>query len=489
MEEHLMRYFYPLSVLYMIFVALYNIYFHSLSVYPGPKTAAATKIPIAYVSWTGKLSHWQLALHERYDSDVVRISPDELSFISPSAWKDMYGTRQGGTNPFSKDLVLYTGIDSIVTANDADHSRMRRLLSHAFSDKALREQETIIQSHVNNLIAGLRKRCTDYGGKADLAKWFNWTTFDILGDLAFGEPFDCLKETIYRPWVAMLMNNHRFIVLMSVTLRFPPLNRLAARFVPKKVVQDNLDHRSMSKEKVDRRVETTTDRPDFMSYILRHSGTKRGMSREELHLHAATFIAAGSETTATLLAGAVWSLLRHPAYMDRLQQEIRSKFATADEIRFAHLDDLEFLHAVISESFRMYPPAVAGQPRVAPPTGDFISGYWVPPKTGVQINQYAASMSARNFSSPWTFAPSRWMKDPQYADDKLDALQPFSVGARSCIGKNLANAESALILTRLLWEFDITLSKETSSNWPDQQAWFTWKMNPLVVNLKERRMG
>lgn len=27
------------------------------------------------------------------------------------------------------------------------------------------------------------------------------------------------------------------------------------------------------------------------------------------------------------------------------------------------------------------------------------------------------------------------MQDPQYVGDKLDALQPFSTGARNCIGK------------------------------------------------------
>lgn len=111
----------------------------------------------------------------------------------------MYGTRQSGTNPFFKDLVLHAGIDSIVTANDADHSRIRRLLSHAFSDKALREQEPIIRLHIDNLMAGLRKQCDEFGGKADLTKWFNWTTFDIVSDLAFGEPFHCLKETTYQP--------------------------------------------------------------------------------------------------------------------------------------------------------------------------------------------------------------------------------------------------------------------------------------------------
>ncbi|KAL8691298.1 MAG: hypothetical protein Q9218_003442 [Villophora microphyllina] len=452
-----------LLVVYAVIKAIYNIYFHPLSKYPEPKAAAATKIPVAYVSWIGRLSHWQLALHERYDSDVVRISPDELSFISATAWKDMYGTRQGNANPFAKNLLLHAGVNSIVAANDADHSRIRRLLSHAFSDKALREQAPLIQTYVNNLMSGLRNQCTVSRGKVDLAKWFNWTTFDVIGDLAFGEPFDCLKDNTYQPWVAMLMGNLKFVVFMSVILRFPPLSKLATRLIPKKIIQARIDHRRMSKEKVERRLESTTDRPDFMAHIIRHNGTKGGMSTEELCLNSADFIAAGSETTATLLAGAVWSLLNNPVWMDKLKDEIRSTFTMAHDIRLQDTDGLKLLHAVISESFRMYPPGI-----------------------GVSLNQYAANMSHRNFSSPWIFAPSRWLGDPQYVDDKLDVVQPFSVGARNCIGRNLAKAEIALILTRLVWEFDIALAEETDKNWPDQKAWFTWQKKPLVVEIRER---
>ncbi|KAL8666884.1 MAG: hypothetical protein Q9202_001124 [Teloschistes flavicans] len=467
---------------YAVFKAVYNIYFHPLSRYPGPKAAAATKIPVAYVSWTGRLSHWQLALHERYDSDVVRISPDELSFISASAWQDMYGSRQGRINPFTKDLGIYAGVDNILTANDADHSRMRRLLSHAFSDKALRDQEPLVQTYVDNLMTGLRSHTEN----VNLANWFNWTTFDIIGDLAFGEPFDCLKGKTYQPWVAMLMDHLKYVVFLSVLLRFPPLLQLATRFLPAKAVQARIDHGRMSKEKVERRLESTTDRPDFMSYIIRHNGTKGGMSLEELHENSALFIAAGSETTATLLAGAVWSLLKNPMWMQKLKDEVRLKFARAQDIRLQETDKLKILHAVISESFRMYPPALSGQPRVSPPMGDYISGFFVPPKTGVSLNVYAACMSHRNFTSPGTFAPSRWLSDAQYENDKLDVVQPFSVGSRNCIGKNLANAEIALILTRLMWEFDITLAEETDKDWHDQQAWFTWKKKPLMVQIRER---
>jgi hypothetical protein len=36
----------------------------------------------------------------------------------------------------------------MLSAEDADHSRMRKNLSHAFSDRALRDQEVLVQDLV-----------------------------------------------------------------------------------------------------------------------------------------------------------------------------------------------------------------------------------------------------------------------------------------------------------------------------------------------------
>ena len=116
-------------LLYPIAKAIYNIYFHPLSKYPGPILAKATKIPVALVQWEGNLSQWTSDLHTHFRSDVVRIAPDELSFIASSAWKDIYGVRPGQAN-FPKDRNVFFEVNSMITANDADHSRYRRLLSH-----------------------------------------------------------------------------------------------------------------------------------------------------------------------------------------------------------------------------------------------------------------------------------------------------------------------------------------------------------------------
>ena len=47
---------------------------------------------------------------------------------------------------------------SQVDANEQDHTRFRRLLAHAFSEKALRDQEPILQTYVNLLISKLHEQ-------------------------------------------------------------------------------------------------------------------------------------------------------------------------------------------------------------------------------------------------------------------------------------------------------------------------------------------
>lgn len=93
----------------------------------------------------------------------------------------------------AKDPVWYpppaNGTPSILVADDENHSRGRRVLSHAFSEKALAEQETLIQKYANQLIDRLKEVTSSTKEPQDFCKWYNWFTFDIIADLLFGEPF------------------------------------------------------------------------------------------------------------------------------------------------------------------------------------------------------------------------------------------------------------------------------------------------------------
>ena len=325
------------------------------------------------------MSQWMTELHNYYRSDVVRISPDELSFIAPSAWKDIYGLRPGH-DEFPKDLNSFIGLVNILTANNADHSRLRRLLSHGFSDKALREQESLISTYVHNLISGLKNQAQVSKGKANLGDWFNYTTFDVISDLSFGTSFDCLKNHDYHPWVSLIRDNIKGIALVDVSTRFPPLGSLLKFFVPKKLIQAKEDHERISREKVEQRRRIQTTRPDLVAYALRHrDDEKGGMTDEEIHQNMAFFIGAGSETTGLLVTGAIWYLLTNPHCLEQANEEVRERFKRVEDIKLKAITaDLKYLQAVIDETFRIYPPALSSQPRTVPKGGDTVCGHWLP---------------------------------------------------------------------------------------------------------------
>lgn len=382
---------------------MYNVYFHPLSAFPGPKSFAATRVSHVRSLLRGQLSQTVKELHDEY-GEVVRIGPDELSFTAAQAWKDIYGHRQGHKG-LQKDPVFYglppEGVHQIVsTPSDADHSRMRRLLAHAFSEKALREQEPLIISYVDTFVDKLRQQIHGpVGGKVDLVRWYNFTTFDIIGDLAFGESFHCLEHKEYHSWVSTIFKSIKFLAYLQVARRFPPLTEAINLFLPRQLREQRRKRMQYNKDRVDKRLElgTDVDRPDFISYILRHNDEK-GMSRLEIQACAAILTTAGSETTASLLSGVTFHLLNNPDAYKKLVDEVRTTFKHEGEINSIAVAQLPYLNAVLEEGLRMYPPTPCAIPRVTSPEGDEICGQWIPGNVGALLPS--------RFPSPSHFIPS-----------------------------------------------------------------------------------
>ena len=134
----------------------------------------------------------------------------------------------------------------------------------------------------------------------------------------------------------------------------------------------------LSFEKARKRLESGgTDREDFMSYILRHNDEK-GMTPDEIGENANVLIIAGSETTATLLSGTTFWLLKNPRILYTLIQEIRSTFVSEDDINMISVNNLKYLLAVLNEGLRIYPPSPSGLGRLSPSGGSEVDGYWMP---------------------------------------------------------------------------------------------------------------
>ncbi|TVY88811.1 Cytochrome P450 monooxygenase [Lachnellula willkommii] len=462
---------------------VYNLWFHPLAGYPGPKLAAITRLRWARKLGSGVTVPDVQKLHKKY-GPVVRIAPNELSYIDGKAWKDIYGHRSGGQEEMYKDPNFYLPnsfrVPDILNAPRQDHSRFRHLVSHAFSERALREQESLIQLYVDMLVSGIRKHSEGGTKPLDMVSWYNWTTFDIIGDLAFGEPFDCLANATYHPWVDTIFRYIKVRTFNIIIKWYPAIKPLVNYFmVTERMKSASAEHSTMTLEKARKRMEAKTDKHDFMSYIMRASEEK-AMTESEVAANSMFLILAGSETTATLLSGATYYLLRNPDVKAKLVQEIRSTFSSESEITMDGTKSLVYLNAFLQESLRMYPPIPAGFPRVVPTGGAQICGRFVPEGTRVSVHQYSTYHDPRNFFEPDSFFPERFLGDPRFANDNQAALEPFSVGPRNCIGKNLAYAEMQVIVSKILWNFDLVLDP-ASNNWSKQDTYRLWEKPPLLV--------
>ena len=228
-----------------------------------------------------------------------------------------------------------------------------------------------------------------------------------------------------------------------------------------------------------------------MTHVFKSMGNPDGIKYGEILETATVLLAAGSETTATLLCGATYYLLSNPSTLAKPTYEIRQAFENEDEICMATVQKLEYQLAVLNEALRLFPPVSGNLRRVTPDEGCMINGRFVPGNTNVAVDLYAAGHSSRNFIRPKEFIPERWLADagPEFKNDKRKVVQPFSYGPRGCIGKSLAYMEMRLILARALWAFDLQLCQESKGWIHGMKVYAFFEKPQLMVKLSPARRG
>lgn len=468
------------GVLFGVGRVVYNLYFHPLRKFPGPLVCRATNLWRTSKLFSGDLPHHVRRLHEEY-GPVVRIAPHELAFIEAQAWKDIYGHHN--TYEMAKDERFYRPMgrhiaDTIISADREAHGFLRRQLSHGFSDRSMRAQEPIFREYVDLFIQRLSERA-DTGKPEDMKAWFNFTTFDVIGNLAFGSDFGCLESASYHPWVEAITGNLRDTAFMRGYTQFISPS-LVFKLFKLGIFKGRSAHVNYTKDKLRRRIEMKTERPDFIDGLLKKRDV---LSLEELELNSALLVLAGSETTATLLCGALYLLGSHPDVLEKLVSEVRTSFAHEEEIDLISVNSLSYMLACLNEAFRLYPPVPVGLPRVVPKGGSNIAGHWVPQDSVVGVWQLAANYSSQNFTRAEDFCPERFLGDPEFAKDNLSVVQPFSIGPRNCVGRNLAYAEMRLILARLLYRFDVKAAPGAEDWIVNQKVFSIWEKPELPFYL------
>lgn len=191
-------------------------------------------------------------------------------------------------------------------------------------------------------------------GPQDLNRFFNYTSFDLISELSFGDSFGCLGKADYHPFVKLFWGGVKVVPFLHAAYYYNlmPVMRF---FTPKHLVRARQESAQYAYDKVNKRLaKNDASRKDFWHYIAQGEKESGELAMEEKHNLGANLIFAGSETTATTLSGCAYLALRNPRCYEALVDEVRSTFKSEEDISILAVAELKYLQAIINETLRIY---------------------------------------------------------------------------------------------------------------------------------------
>lgn len=142
---------------------------------PGPLLGRLTGFYITFLEFAGHRATTVAALHRKHGR-VVRLAPDQLSFASPEALKDIYGANSKFTKGPIYDSLGFKGV--FTTREQSEYRAMKKRVVPSFNPASLNELEPIVHRQVANLIKCLDKRVDM---PLDVLPWFRMLALGVVG--------------------------------------------------------------------------------------------------------------------------------------------------------------------------------------------------------------------------------------------------------------------------------------------------------------------
>ena len=406
---------------------------------PGPRGRDALRF-LGFGSSDGLLAYF-LETAQRYGPiSYLRVLGQHVVLLDDADLiEDVLQTQQ---HRFVRDagaalLREITG-DGVLTLDDPEHLRRRRLLQPAF-------HRARIEHYVASMRAIAQRAADRWHGceRIDVGAEMMRLTLDVVGTALFGDEVGCADQ------IADVVSSigRRGGRLQPLLAALAPALLTVRKHLPQNVRLVFGRERAALEGIVDpiiaRRRAAGTGGNDLLSMLLEaRDETGAVLSDVDIRNELITFVLAGHETTSSALTWAWYLLGRHPNVEARFHSEVDAvlggRTATMDDVR-----QLPYTASVFAEALRLYPPAAAFARR--PTERVTLGGYAIPRYASVFVSPYVTHRNPRYFAEPLAFRPERW----EGAEPPKFAFFPFGGGAKMCIGEAFARAEGVVVLATI----------------------------------------
>ncbi|XP_024025585.1 cytochrome P450 71A1 [Morus notabilis] len=199
--------------------------------------------------------------------------------------------------------------------------------------------------------------------------------------------------------------------------------------------------------------ETKKDLVDVLLDIQRNGSGEMPLTLDNVKALILDMFAAGTDTTFIVLDWGMTELILNPKVLEKAQAEVRSVVGEREVVLESDLPQLNYMKAVIKETFRLHPPAPVLVPRESL-EHVVIDGYDIPIKTRIFVNAWAIGRDPETWEDPETFKPERFLDSLIDFKGQDFELIPFGAGRRMCPAITFGTAAVELALAQLLHSFD-----------------------------------
>ncbi|XP_029306483.1 cytochrome P450 4F3 isoform X2 [Cottoperca gobio] len=372
-----------------------------------------------------------------------------------------------------KDELIYGHLrpwlgQSLLLLNGEEWSHRRRLLTPAFHFDILKNYIAKFNSATNTM----HDKWCDLAAKGttniEMFDHVTLMTLDSLLKCAFSYNSNCQRST--SEYVSAIVELSELIIDRRQKIlhhwdciywrtqqgkRFRKALSIVQRFT-RKVVQKRRALISHQKTETDF-TKAPQRKKDFVDIILLSKDEEgRGLTDEEIHAEANTFMFAGHDTTGSAICWTLYNLARHEPFQEQCREEARDLMQGRDghELEWEDLSNLPFTTMCIRESLRLHAPVQAVTRKY---TKDMtLPGERTVPKGVISlVSIYGTHHNPAVWTDPHEFQPLRF--DPANTEGRAShAFIPFSSGPRNCIGQKFALAQLRVVVALTLLRFRLT---------------------------------
>ncbi|KAL5571498.1 hypothetical protein UlMin_021095, partial [Ulmus minor] len=405
-----------------------------------------------------------------FRNEIYTYDPVNVEYILKTKFEN-YG-KGSYNNNILRDLLG----DGIFAVDGEKWRQQRKISSHEFSTKVLRDFSSVIFRKNAAKIAKILSEMARTNQTIEIQDLFMKATLDSMFQVAFGAELDSMcgsseegknfsnafddasSMTIWR-YVDVFWKIKKFLNI-GAEAAMKRNTKIVNDFVFK-LIQNKIEQMQSSKDKSDMK------REDILSRFLQVAGNEPIYLRDII----LNVIMAGKDTSATTLAWFIYMLCKHPDVQDKVVQELREVTKANEEItnfaQFAEsiteevLEKLQYLHAAITETLRLY-PAVPVDAKICFSDDTLPDGYHVRKGDMVAYQPYA--MGRMEFlwgEDAEQYRPDRWLnEDGTFQPESPFKFTAFQAGPRICLGREFAYRQLKIFAAVLLSCFVFKLSDE-----------------------------